>query len=1002
MLPRTPFAQFISPRLHQCRLRLQKLCWQDRPDTVAVSRTKSLKQHVPFEQAVKLPFEPVTRTPFFWGPKFHQCWWKLTLNAPAAEDTYLHWHDQAEATLYTEDGMPWYGMDPGHHRAPVPAGATTLYVESSCQRTGIWVTGEKQGIDDEGSRFTGVTLADRNESAWRCWNDLDLLIGVTAQLRKLTMPQVKGADEIGYRPPFDRVTPEVRLILHGMDRCVDAFENGGPEEMAPLFDELFEQLPASATSLRAVLTGHAHLDLVWLWPEAAGDFKAVHLFATNNWILENHPEVRFGYSQPASYDSVGRRSPRLLERTKANIAAGRWEATGALEVESDTQLPCGENLLRAMLIGQAGFRNLRGEPSRALWLPDVFGYSGALPQIMAECDTPYFFTTKLTWNDSTKFPHASFIWRGNDGSEVLSHVTLACGYNGATDPEPIFESALQHPQAHIHPAFLYPCGYGDGGGGVNPEMVHRVTRLNSLAGMPRCQWGTIEGFFDELATKRNELPVYAGEIYLAYHRGVQTTHGNLKAAFRAAERGLQVHEAVRCCTGGQPVPHQRWKRLTFAQFHDYIPGSSIQEVYDEHVPELEGIASDSLTDAASELDAGGEPCVFNPLPFERVELVEGKPRLLPPLAGVKVSSLEPLGARAAEATATSLSNDRLEAKFDAAGRLTSLVVDNRPVALAAPGNQLHLFTDHPHKYNAWDIDRPTLANGRPVTEAAAGQVRQDADGAEVRFAVKLGHKSSATVVYRLEPASPVLLITYEIDLQDEEVLLKAAFPTAYAGRSARYGAPFGSVRRPAQPGDVATESFFEVPASRWALVADDAESEGLMLLTEAKYGFGCYGGLLHVSLVRSALVTDAENNRALRSSPYPHDYSDIGKHTVRIALGRFDANAPRHELPAALCESRFTPPVAYQGKPVHAGLLDVAGGESLLPSWAKPEADGWTLRLHETLGRRGTASLRLADGYTAGRVDMLGRDLPGLGVSGDAASFDFEPYKAYSFHVRKV
>ena len=390
----------------------------------------------------------------------------------------------------------------------------------------------------------------------------------------------------------------------------------------------------------AVLTGHAHIDLVWLWPERVGEFKAVHTFATANRLMESYPEMRFGYSQPASYAAVARRSPALGNVVRRRIRQGVWEPIGATEVESDTLMACGEALARSFLLGQEGFRALTGKPSPVLWLPDVFGYAGCLPQLMCETGVKGFFTTKLTWNAVNRFPYSSFVWAGNDGSEVVAHICQDNGYNQNATPVELRRGAETHRQCDVHPEFLAPTGFGDGGGGVTEEMCERARRVASLSGLPPARWGRIDEFFARLEARKSQLPAYHGELYLEYHRGTFTTHGDVKAAFRDVERALQVHEAARCARGGKPIDPAPWHRIVFAQFHDYIPGSSIHEVYAEGKAEHAALAESARRQARLELSEkkGGE-ALFNPLPHARLCWHDGRQLRLPPLAGGPVSDL---------------------------------------------------------------------------------------------------------------------------------------------------------------------------------------------------------------------------------------------------------------------------------------------------------------------------------------------------------------------------
>ena len=461
-------------------------------------------------------------------------------------------------------------------------------------------------------------------------------------------------------------------------------------------------------------------------------------------------------------------------------------------------------------------------------------------------------------------------------------------------------------QAAVFNETLCAVGWGDGGGGPSEAMCERARRMADLATIPRCSWGRIDGFFARLGKVRDELPAWRGEMYLEYHRGVQTTHGNLKAAYRAAERALQVQEGARCALGVGGVDEAAWKRVVFAQFHDYLPGSSIQEVYDEGVAELEGIAQGALQDAEGELSAsatGGSPasantggtptlvdklpvalpetgsfaCIFNPLAMERIELIDGKPARLPPLRGVSLSLLRPAEAAPVERRRNVLENGRVRVELGKGGRIEAMSVDGREIAAREPLCGLMSFPDLPIVWDAWDIERTTLSIGTHEDGPVQSRFERYEGKHIARFTRKLCEKSSATISYILEAASPVLKVEIELDWQEEQTLLKAVFPTRYAGQNARYGAPFGSALRPQFGNTIGDDARFEVPASRWACIADETESDGLMVITEAKYGFGCRDGLLHLSLVRSAYVTDADDNVGLR------DFEEFGGAGIRAS-----------------------------------------------------------------------------------------------------------------------
>jgi alpha-mannosidase len=1006
MLPDNPFLQLTLPRANRALSRLQGLIWTE-VAPVPCAFAGSFATPVTWEAARKLAFKPV-RFPFQWGRLFDQGWFRLDLpRVKAKGPVYLHWQDQGEGTVYL-DGVPFYGFDVAHRYCALPERTSKVYVEGLCLQSAIWHP-DATGLDPKGSKLEKAALFTRDELAWEAWHDFRLLLDLALEEAKANHPSVPpklwGA---GYQPAVEIVSPLYRRLLRAMDDAANAFDVGGVPALHKSLKQAYKKFEGQAERIRAVLTGHAHIDLVWLWPERTSEYKATHTFSTMNRLLDLYPEFVFGYSQPASYDAVKRISPRLMEQVKKRIAGGHWEALGATEVESDTLMACGEALARSFLIGQKGFRRIQGKPSRVLWIPDVFGYCGSLPQIMQQTGVDYFFTTKLTWSNINRFPYSSFVWRGIDGSEVLVHVTQENGYNQLVSPQELRQGARAYRQADVHDEYLSPTGFGDGGGGVTEEMCERAQRLKSLAGMPEVGWGRVDDFFDKLNEVRAKLPSWQGELYLEYHRGVLTTHSDLKARFRECERALQVWEAARCATGGGELDDQPWRRLIFAQFHDYIPGSSIWEVYEEGLPELAATSAKALGEAARELGKGSAAALFNPLPIECIHLLEGgsKAVRLAPLSGTPIADLpavEP--AKPVQATTKKMESDSVKATFDARGRIASLAFGKNEIALLGPLGELVLFPDYPHDFEAWDIDRQTLSLGRAVESPAESSVLR-AGGLEgaVEFRRRLGKKSTLAVRYRLDAFQPVLHLEYEIDWQEEASLLKVLFPTAYTGRAARFGAPFGSVQRGQQAGPPRDEAMFEGAASRWAIVGDDGDTEGLGVVTEAKYGFSCRDGELGVSLLRSPRVTGEDPGHGrlfptqLRHGGKRAGYSDQGRHLIRLALCFHSPQITREHLAPTLADTLFTPPLSYRGAAVSAGFLGLDGVESLVPCWAKPAADGqgWILRLHETMGRRGKVRLRLAKGLTAFKTSLSEETKDARAVREISVS----PYELISLRVR--
>jgi alpha-mannosidase len=999
MLGANPFLQLVPARVNRALSRLEALIWNDRRQ-LAVEWTRPSKRHLPWKEASRLPRRRVQR-PFFWGKLFEQSWFRLEIPRDLREEGwFLEWKEQGEATAYI-GGEPFAGLDVGHHTCRLPAGVREIWLEVMCLESAIWVPLIKRpAITEKGCRFERACLVRRDENAWQAYHDLSVLNQLLAIEHRKRFPQ-QPEFILGPRssPPHDRLTVLHRRLLRLLDEAVDALDREGVQAMRTALAKTYRELETDELTMNCILTGHAHIDLVWLWPERAGEFKAVHTFATMNRLMDEYPEFLFGYSQPASYRAVERRAPKLMRHVRGRIAEKRWEAIGASEVESDTLIACGEALTRSLLLGQDGFRDLTGRPSRILWLPDVFGYSACLPQILRQTGVDYFYTAKLTWGSITPFPHSSFVWQAADGTEVIAHCSPCFDYNGQALASEVQGAAEAYRQSDVHQELLMPVGFGDGGGGTTPEMCERARRMGRLAGLPRTQWGRVEDFFDNLAPVRDKLPVFRGELYLQYHRGIYTSHGRLKEAFRACERALQVWEAAHCAAGRSEIDVEVWRRLVFAQFHDYIPGSSIREVYEEGETELLDLAERASRESLRALTSAerGQVSLFNPLPVGRNVVVGDQVRRIGPLTGAAVSSLPVVENLApVRVTANSLDNGRVKVRFDDRGRIVELLVDGKDVAIAEPLGDLAVHADFPHAHDAWDIDRAALSNGHIVESPARVRVKEAKSGSAVEFHRVISPRSAATIRYVLEAGSPVLGIEIELDFHDENTLLKLHFPTRYRGENARFGGPFGSVLRSQQPGRPYDDAQWEVPGSRWAAVSDDGEEDGLWVVTEAKYGWTCKSGQLDLSLLRSVLVTDDDVYPTLRTKSHGR-FIDCGQHQIRLAIGHYAASHPREKNPALLADTLYTKPLTYHGGAVEAGLMGLEGGDSLIPSWAQPIRRGeWVLRLHETMGKRGSTQLQLRPGWQAQRVDLLGQP---LGEILPAARVEFTPYELISVRL---
>lgn len=1028
---RYPLHQLVPGRVARLAERLAERLWQPAGELpVRVGPVNAAP--VPPAAASTQPYRTCPPGTYFAPPeaKWGQCWFEVELPAPSEGQEgrrVIRWEGRGELTAYL-DGVPWAGLDVAHTSCVLPDRACTLYLDCGLYQTAIWHPGPEP--DQWGFRFEGARIELRHEAAWRAWHDWDALRQLLDRLLDEEGFRGERASH-RYKPPLPEVSPLLRRLLRDLQRACDAYDVAGLEALSELLPGLFARYRAEAWQLDLALAGHAHLDLVWLWPERVGYRKAIHTFATTLRMMERYPEYTFTHTSPGLYEHIRREAPEMFRQIRARIGEGRWEPTGALEVEADTLIPCGEALARSIAYGQRRFAELRGgELCRTAWLPDVFGYSACLPQLLRLGGCESFFTTKLTWSALTRFPHQSFLWRGPDGAEVLTHLAFT-RYNGTVMVSDLIDCARAYRQSDVHGELLVPRGYGDGAGGPTEEMIERAARMADLAHSPRARWSRVEDFFDRLDRVRDELPRYQGELYLEVHRGTLTSQGRYKAAYRACERALQAREAARVVTGGGPLGFERWRRVLFAQFHDALPGSSIAEVYGELTPELEELAATERELAAKELggDAPGEGLtVFNPLPLPRrclavvdagrlggpdarslsspagdlvrVQLApEGERALfavdLPPLGSQNLIPGE-LERAAPEVCALAAAPDRLDnglirADFDERGQLRGLAICGEPLPLAG-GAGLMIFPDHPVSWDAWDLERYTLDLGQPAADelelevTEPGPVRATLEGRS-----RLGEASEVVLRFQLWDRVPLLMVELEVDWREEHRLLKYVARTGSLARTARFGGPFGSVERTQVPTRDEGEAQWEVAGSRWAAVGDAGGSRGLALIAEAKYGFSCRDGALGLSLLRAP--TD------------PDPGCDKGWHRIRFALGPHRVETSGGWLStAAAADALYAPPLVVSGAPEREPPFELSELGSLVPAWVLPAEDGrgWVLRLHEAMGRRGEARLSLADDpREVGLVDLLERPAGELeGTDARTWRLPYRPYEVLSVRVR--
>ena len=778
--------------------------------------------------------------------------------------------------------------------------------------------------------------------------------------------------------------PELASAPAGLNQSERASVVGAHRGLVADLKKLSQRFPPQG---EIALTGHAHIDLAWLWPYDETRRKMRRTFHTALSLMQKSADFRFNQSTAHYYAQMEADDPALFKAIGERVKAGQWETIGGMWVEPDTNMPTGESLARQILYGQRYFEKTFGVRHTVCWLPDCFGFSGALPQLLKQGGIDNFFTIKVNWSETNHIPSDLFWWEGLDGSRVLAHTfdNPMHGYNGFVQPDCFVPTWHNFRGKTTHPTTLLAVGYGDGGGGVTPEMVDREAQLRDFPALPKARWTTVKSFFEgaQQSAKAQKMPVWQGEIYLELHRATLTTQSGVKRKHRQAERALITNETVASLAhllgGARPESLEPlWRVVLKNEFHDILPGSSIHEVYQDAERELGEVIDAAAKARATTLKAlaGSLPTgdvanalvVVNPSLTSRalnLHLPDGTPIAaegsVPPLGVVVLDATSLAPAPGLSVSRTHLENAHLRATIGEDGTITSLVhkASGRE-ALAGRGNQLWTYPlDKPRNWDAWDIDEDYAEKGEELRQLESLEI---VDKGPHRAALRITRRfRHSTIVQTLALAANGrrLDIETEIDWHDRRVFLRTLTPAAVRSSTATFETAYGVTRRPTHTNTSWDEAMFEAPGHRFIDLSEPGF--GLAVLNNAKYGHSVRGNVLGTSLLRSPV--------------YPDPLADEGKQSFTYALlphtGDWFEGGVREEA-----EDLNQPLLVVAGKHLAASVLtpiEVSGIPAAF-SGLKPAEDGngLILRLYEPAGRRGDLKLTLADGWhAAGAVTIL-------------------------------
>lgn len=961
----------------------------------------------PLSNALTGTYRPVA-TGWRWGPVWSSAWFRLRGRLPeefAGQSVALRMSTGTEAAVWFTKQLRG-GLDANHDCVDLLEAAKAdepleVHVEAACNRplgaTFFWWD-EPEAVarwaEEKPGRLEYCEWVVVDRAAWRLRYQFEYARQLIQQL-----PEDGG---------------RTRRLIDGLDAWMSTIRvdeiHGGAEAEFPRLTKLLQG--DGGTRTRCTAVGHAHIDTAWLWPLAETRRKCARTFASVLGLMQRYPEFRFAASQAQQYAWIEEDHPELFNRIRGAIESRQWEPCGGMWIEPDCNVPSGESLIRQIIHGTRYWTNrfgTRGKQTLA-YLPDTFGFSGICPQIFRQAGLETFITNKLIWSDANEFPHINFLWRGIDGTEILSHCTPGRDYNSQLMPKDLLrgERDMGRMDGSRCGLWLQPFGHGDGGGGPTAESIERAGFASDSEGLPRISLGRIDDFCRQLhdasaeaATHGKTWPAWDGELYLEYHRGTLTTLGWLKRANRAAEHALRRVEYLTAGSpGGDALANEHaasldeaWKKLLLNQFHDILPGSSIKVVYDDAQADhsaitaaLGAIEREARTAWFRAVNTQGmrQPmAVFNPTSWpatgviqidNELHFIEDVPALGMravdrPVKDIDASTYANIAVRVEP---RALQNNRLRVEFDDAGRISLLrtLPDGRTWNVQ-PVNQLVLYDDRPRAWEAWDIDREHLATARPVdgpAEFSAVTGDQSLRG-EITVTHPLGKASRITQRYALDADSQRIDIHTNVEWNEERTLLRATFPVDVRSTLATYDLSMGFIQRATHANTPWDKAKFEVCAHRWMDLSE--HGGGVAILNNGKYGHSCLGNVMGLTLLRSPMF------------PYPDADKGIHEFTYSIMPHAGDWRAAGVDRQAALLND---PLVAFPLAANHEGApggsywspieIEVDGSAAVeITAFKRAEdGDGLILRLVETHGGRGLARVMWkVGGKDVAAVDLLER-----------------------------
>ncbi len=986
----------------------------------------------PFDKRISGQYRPI-QAGEIWGQNWERAWFHLQQTIPAAwqgKNVVAHLNLGGESLVFTPDGVPrqglsvhtlWLSADFRRDRLEISrsaqgGAAVDLWIEASAgQLFGLQLEVDRGTVvpkqfGEYRAKVESANLAIFRQDIWELFLDCFVLNDL---MKALPVNSVRR-----------------NRMLKALNQAIDVYhESEAAVAMARGFLKAELQKPHSASDLITHAVGHAHLDTAWLWPIEETIRKCARTFSSQLALIEKYPGYIFGASAAQHYAFTKTYYPGLYEQIKKQIKAGRWEVQGGMWIEADCNIVSGESLVRQILHGKNFFKDEFNIDVRNLWLPDVFGYSAALPQILRKSGIDYFVTQKLSWNQFNRFPNHTFIWRGIDGSEVLTHFPPEDNYGSDLRPSRLIFAQQNFDENADLDEFLTLFGIGDGGGGPTEEIIETGLRQQNLENCPRIIFSPAQKLLDNLNEHRAQLPTWVGELYLELHRGTYTTQAYNKKMNRFMELALRESEILFSTLPFTHYPAAQfdeiWKRVLLYQFHDIIPGSSVTPVYEEsrrEYPKLKNMLENLQQDFAHQALEPDENSItlINTLSYAHtypvelpqswlnytIEKSDGEPILsqqeserivvlaeIPALSSIVLKRKKQPPAAEIKLIQSQfvLENELIRYEFTYFGTLKSAFdkeVQQEILLIEKPGNLLSLYEDRPANWDAWDIDiyyeNQLIEYAKLISQEwiSQGPVRQ---GILQKFAV--GNSTLTQKIYLAANSKRLDFVT-EVNWQEAHKMLRVSFVVNVHPDAATYEIQYGHVKRNNHRNTTWDMARFEQVGHRFADLSD--RDYGVALLNDCKYGYKILDNVLDLNLLRAPTMPDPSADRGMHSFTYsllPHRHEMINSVV-------FSEAAQLNQPPAMFAgfNGLFKMPFSLDTEEVILEVIKKAERENVV-----------IIRFFEPKGRKVKANLKISGSIAKiFETDLMENNLNQLEIDGENVELNFKPFeiKTIKIYVR--